>query len=432
MPKPTLADLAETKILFDILDTFNFATDLTAIIVDLRGNPITREDDPLQACDFCRIIRENPEARKRCSEAYARAGKLAATICEPYIFRCPAGLIEWAAPILFEKQHLGSIICGRVLMWEPEDFFWVELTLMNKELGLDMVRLIAAAQKLPIISGKKVQAAADLLFAMANYIVESNFRVRDQQKRLEKQDLLLEEEMQTRKMLELALNPAAFGASNPAYSIKKEAQLLAKIRLVDKQQSLLVLKDILDELRQQYSDNLELLKARAIELLVMTCRATIEIGAAAENVLELNFRYTNELSKLNSPGEILAWIPLIVEQYLDLAARRQSKHFRVAKEITSYIRENHHRNLTLEAVAQAVYLSPYYVSRIFKEEKGCTVLEYLTKVRMEEAKKLLADPQKNVREVAKRVGYNNPSYFTKVFRATEGLTPSQFRSRYVV
>ncbi|MCF8011106.1 MAG: PocR ligand-binding domain-containing protein [Clostridiales bacterium] len=127
-----LLDSAEKELLLKILETYNSSTDLTAFIVDPNGDPIIMNKNPLESCRFCKVIRENPQARKRCSEAYARAGKLAATMGEPYIFRCPAGLVEWATPILYKGQHLGTIICGQILMWEPEDFFWIELSIMNK------------------------------------------------------------------------------------------------------------------------------------------------------------------------------------------------------------------------------------------------------------------------------------------------------------
>lgn len=428
----TLQDLAEKDIITKILETFNYATDLTAVIVDLEGNPVLLPDDQLQTCEFCRIIRQNRESRKRCSEAYARAGKLAATICEPYIFRCPAGLIEWAAPILYKKQHLGTIICGRVLMWDPEDFFWVELTLMNRELDLDMVKLIAAAEKLPVVSGKKVQAAADLLFAMTNHIVETGFMSLNQQRTLKKQNQLLEEEMNTRKMLELALKPFDSFTDGLTYSRQKEAQLLASIKLGDKPRALGLLNEFVEELRDQCAGELQTLKAKAQELLVMVSRAAIERGAAPKNLLELNYCYTEELFKLESSGEILAWIPLIVEQYMDMGGDQRQKNYRVARQVMEYIKKNLNRNLSLEDIAQAVYLSPFYLSRVFKEETGCTVMEYLTRTRMEEAKKLLAEGQISVREIAEKVGYHNPSYFSKVFHAAEGLTPSQFRRRYLV
>lgn len=92
-----------------------------------------------------------------------------------------------------------------------------------------------------------------------------------------------------------------------------------------------------------------------------------------------------------------------------------------------YIRENYNRNLTLENVAQQIYISPYYLSHMFREELGITFVEYLTMVRMEEAKKLLMDPSLSVVAVASQVGYEDASYFSKVFKKYVGVSPNRYR-----
>ena len=52
------------------------------------------------------------------------------------IFRCHAGLVLWAAPLMVEGEHVATIICGQVLMWEPEDFFWEEIEEYTRPLDL--------------------------------------------------------------------------------------------------------------------------------------------------------------------------------------------------------------------------------------------------------------------------------------------------------
>ncbi|ATW27880.1 PocR ligand-binding domain-containing protein [Candidatus Formimonas warabiya] len=421
--------LNEKEILVKILETFNSATDLTAIMVDLEGNPLDLNEHLLEKCHFCKIIRAIPEAKTRCSQAYARAGKMAALIGEPYIFRCPAGLIEWSAPILFNGRHLGSIICGQVLMWKPEDFFWIELTMMNKKFPVDMSRLITAAQELPVVSGKKVQAAADLLFFIANHIVKTSMESLNQQKKIEKQRFFLREEMVARKLLETGWNERKIlsGKNDVSSYLKKEKEFLSLIKQGKREDVLENLKGILAEMQNYCHQDLGLLKVCVSELLAVISRKLIEKGAAAEQILALNHHYAGEILKLSAPNQILSCFHVIVEQYLDFADSPMRKNSQVIQQSLAYIQNNYHLDLRLEKVAQAVYLSPYYLSHIFKEETGCTILEYLTKIRIERAKKLLSDQKNSVKEVAQKVGYNNPSYFSKIFRSLEGLTPSEFR-----
>jgi two-component system response regulator YesN len=93
----------------------------------------------------------------------------------------------------------------------------------------------------------------------------------------------------------------------------------------------------------------------------------------------------------------------------------------------NYIRENHKNNISLEDVSQHIYISPYYLSHLFKEELGITFVEYLTKVRIEEAKKLLKNSSMSIVAIASEVGYEDASYFSKVFKKMTGLSPNQYR-----
>ena len=78
-------------------------------------------------------------------------------------------------------------------------------------------------------------------------------------------------------------------------------------------------------------------------------------------------------------------------------------------------------------MARKVYISPYYLSHLFREELNITFLEYLTMVRMEEAKKLLKDTSLSIVAIASQVGYEDASYFSKVFKKYVGISPAQYR-----
>ncbi len=84
-------------------------------------------------------------------------------------------------------------------------------------------------------------------------------------------------------------------------------------------------------------------------------------------------------------------------------------------------------NISVISLSKEVYLSPNYISLIFKKETGSTAVEYITQVRMEAAKKLLSDTEMKILEVAETVGYENPQYFSTVFKKYTGVHPQQFR-----
>jgi two-component system response regulator YesN len=92
-----------------------------------------------------------------------------------------------------------------------------------------------------------------------------------------------------------------------------------------------------------------------------------------------------------------------------------------------YIAKHYTKPIKLEDVAQAVNLSQYYFSRVFKQEKGLSFTEYLTQKRIDCAKTLLNSSQLSVKEIAYESGFQDPNYFSKIFKRITGMTPSEFK-----
>lgn len=97
------------------------------------------------------------------------------------------------------------------------------------------------------------------------------------------------------------------------------------------------------------------------------------------------------------------------------------------EDVKNYIKENIETELELEKVANNFGLSVYYFSRTFKEVIGINYSEYINKCRIDIAKELLSDGEMNVKEVCYKVGYNDPNYFSKVFKKYEGVSPANFK-----
>ncbi|AEE97815.1 response regulator [Mahella australiensis] len=93
-----------------------------------------------------------------------------------------------------------------------------------------------------------------------------------------------------------------------------------------------------------------------------------------------------------------------------------------------YINRNYNKDISLENVADHVFLNPVYFSRFFKQQTGENFIDYLVRVRMEKAKEMLRDPRLKVHEISEMAGYKNTRYFSKLFKAYTGFTPSEFRS----
>lgn len=104
---------------------------------------------------------------------------------------------------------------------------------------------------------------------------------------------------------------------------------------------------------------------------------------------------------------------------------------RVINVITRYLQKHLSEETSLSVLADEFHLNPQYISQLFKNEIGVNFLTYLTNIRMEKAKKLLLSTALPITDVAERAGYTDYRVFTKVFKKTEGVTPSQYRRDFL-
>jgi AraC family transcriptional regulator of arabinose operon len=96
--------------------------------------------------------------------------------------------------------------------------------------------------------------------------------------------------------------------------------------------------------------------------------------------------------------------------------------------VISYIDINYNRQLSLKELADEINVSPQYLCRLFKQCYGMRPFEYVTKKRLQEAKKLLLENKLTVSDIAGETGYNDASYFCAVFKHYERITPNEFRA----
>ena len=92
-----------------------------------------------------------------------------------------------------------------------------------------------------------------------------------------------------------------------------------------------------------------------------------------------------------------------------------------------FMHDNFSRELALEEIASAAYLSEYHFARLFKQITGVTPHVYIANLRLERARKLLAETAFSVSEIAAMVGYQSQSHFTKIFKSVTGITPRAYR-----
>ena len=99
--------------------------------------------------------------------------------------------------------------------------------------------------------------------------------------------------------------------------------------------------------------------------------------------------------------------------------------------ILEYIDENYMDDVSLETLAKISYSSKSHISRLFKEYTGINLVEYISKKRIESAKKLLIEYELSIDEIVYKVGYKDGKHFRKIFKEMEGVSPREYRYKYL-
>lgn len=134
------------------------------------------------------------------------------------------------------------------------------------------------------------------------------------------------------------------------------------------------------------------------------------------NVLEEAFRLCNKSDARRSQ---------VVEKSLNDSYTEPNVF---VKNVKDYIDENYHEDIALQDIAGVFGYSDVYFCKLFKQNFGKNFITYLNEYRMDKAKRLLADPLINIKDVSINAGYRDANYFTRVFKRMVGMTPSEYRN----
>ncbi|KAF1296239.1 AraC family transcriptional regulator [Enterococcus sp. JM4C] len=168
-------------------------------------------------------------------------------------------------------------------------------------------------------------------------------------------------------------------------------------------------------------------------------KALLDLGEYQATFLDKAWRLTKEYNEEKPEFQLMSKALIIEMLVLILRSLQNEQGSTVTSELSKtakrkqnivnhavYYLENHHnQEITLEQLADILYVSPTHLSKIFKEATGVSPINYLIQVRLKHAKELLKNDQLTIRDVAQAVGYQDAYHFSKLFKKYYGVSPSQ-------
>ena len=329
-----------------------------------------------------------------CALMHLEAIKYAKKARGSYIYACKEGLVFWASPFYSGERYAGALISGGI-----------QNTINNNEKikALANMLLICAAQ----ISG--------MSFVQKNIaaVLEPENRQSSDQVQNSNNDLLKEDE------------------KIEAVRMDMERMLMANLRRGDISEARNLLFKLLNARYSEVKANISAFRLKALELLVLLTRSTTNPNDINDSkILEANSRYQKKINESTSLEEIEAILAEIAEKMAErIFSFHGVRHFPALRKAERYIWDNYTKKISLREIARASGLSAPYFSTIFKEEMGENLSDYLNRLRVEKASALLLTTNMSIGEIAKTCGFEDQSWFSKIFKNNTGYTPGKYRDQ---
>lgn len=166
-----IKDVIDIDLLQRFQDNFAESMNIASITVDINGVPVTKNSSYTNFCEKC--IQSTTAGKRRCAESHKRGGEEAARTGKPYVYKCHAGLIDFAAPIMVDGHQIGTVLGGQILKEKPEELKFVQIA---KEIGLNQGKLIDSLKEIKVVTEKNIEAAAEVLFIITNALSKIGYK----------------------------------------------------------------------------------------------------------------------------------------------------------------------------------------------------------------------------------------------------------------
>lgn len=321
-----------------------------------------------------------------------------------YIYYCPRGLV-FIATMVHDPDNQGDLcmIIGPIVMANSLDDPYE-----------DNILSLENVEGIPRMTTQQTRALSELLRAAVGY--------------LSQEDRAPNVDSGRQAQLLNTMYDLYSSAEAAEYPIDSERQLQQSIRAGDKEGSQRLLNVLLSGLYLACGNDLAKIKQHVHSLLVLMSRAAIDGGADVNDIFRLSQSYEPEIEKLRNLEELNRWLSMVLHRFINFVFDfNDIKHHNVIYQTTAYIKENLAEKLTLEDAAEHVSLSKSYFCRILKDELGYTFTEYVNHLRVERAKLYLRDSTMSIADIAYAVGFDDQSYFTRIFKKLTNVSPGQYR-----
>ncbi|MDR2740854.1 MAG: AraC family transcriptional regulator [Treponema sp.] len=414
----------------EVLKSYEKATNTVVSVLDQTGHSVgkTSYDSILPLCTICKQYRSNPDQPLQdgeypCTRMHINGIGKAQQAGGAYIYMCDLGFMFWTSPLFSNGRSMGALVAGGILGVEKEKAVENICTMAGDKISKEEAgQFLADVQEQ---SPDEIKALAQILLLCAEQVSRGS---EDYQETVVRR---AEQESYLSNQIHLLKNKYAHLNGTPGYPLDKERMLFAALRRGDNDTGGKILNELLEILHVSNPGNFQFIQLRAIELVVLLSRAAVTPDHSEdEAILEINSRCIKRIQEAWNTEELTAILHLIVDRMsAQIFSFQGIRHASALRRAERFIWENYTRKISLKEIADASGLSAPYFSSIFKEEMGENLSNYLNRLRVEKAAALLIESDLGLIDIAGSCGFEDQSWFSKIFKSYTGVSPGKFRDQ---
>jgi two-component system, response regulator YesN len=417
----------------------------------ITGLPVTYYDEKCQVrleygsqykiCKFLRVYNKEGSA---CRQHLVSAIRTAANLGEPYFFVCASGFVNIAIPLIQNGKNFGCFMAGPIIMEKfshrtiakllsmnmiPEgtgsvsDSGAIASTVHQTESEMDhnadfLSRVISILREMNIYSSKQVAHLATLLnnSVVANLIDKSEY-----------------DKVNARYLEQVQIGDDIRGlkrsGKETGYPVNQEHNLIDQVRGGKAGEAKEAMTAYLNGILLYEAGNLDFIKVHLIELCALISREGPDKNLGNEESIRDSFAYIESLNKIDSIQDLKEWSEELVEHFTNRTGLlNYNGTSQLVLQVLRLIAKDDKYVLTLADAAAQLHVNTSYLSGHFKRETGMGFSQFINEQKINKSKDLLEKTNLRLLEIADLCGFEDQSYFTKVFGKRVGMSPREYRS----
>lgn len=333
---------------------------------------------------------------------------------------------------LVDDEHLIKRGLRKLIPWEQLGFkIWGEAC--DGEEALELISaentdIVITDLKMPIMDGLELTARLKEKFPGIKVIVLTgfdDFSFMQQSIRNSVVDYLLKPVNAGLLIESLLKIKDQIGKESYGYPFILESRLIKELEGLEEKSLLLTIDELFDEF-QRNKVPFDIIKKICENILVTINLRLDSMGCNLGDILRKDTVLENYLSKFSDKIEVRDELVKILSAIVEHKSKHGNK--KIVEQIKEYIERHLQEDITLATIAAKFYLNPSYLSQLFKSETGENYVDFLMKIRVEKAKKLLKDKNLRIQEISELVGYTDSKYFGQLFKKQVGMLPSEYKN----